>query len=74
MKEINLLGTIIDKECLEYGETCECLNQQSNVCVTCQARAIRKNGWLSELGLEGVKRQLEADNPRMSFGLGKMPL
>ena len=27
-----------------------------------QARAIRKNGWLSELELEAIKRQVEAES------------
>ena len=27
-----------------------------------QARAIRKNGWLSELELEGIKRQVEDES------------
>ena len=37
----------------------ECFNQQRNVCVCDQARAIRKNDWLSELELEAIKRQIE---------------
>ena len=27
-----------------------------------QARAIRKNGWLTELELEGIKRKIQVDN------------
>ena len=36
----------------ENGEIEDCLNQQSNVCD--QARAVRKNGWLSQLELEAI--------------------
>ena len=57
----------------------DCLNQQSNVYVArglfesteqrvCdQARAIRKNGWLSQLELETIKRQVE-DEFQGEFG------
>ena len=36
-----------------------------------QARAVRKNGWLSELELEAIKREVE-DNPRVNFVEYKM--
>ena len=38
MKRVNLLVDIA-KECLENGETGECLNQRSNVCVTKQGQS-----------------------------------
>ena len=69
MRKENLLGDT-ERECLENGEKGAVLNQQSSVCVcvcvcVCvfdQARAIRKNGWLLELELEAVKRQIENES------------
>lgn len=37
------------------------MNQRSSVHVCDQARAIRKNRWLSELKLEAKKRQVDAE-------------
>ena len=78
MKKGNL-SKDTNKECLKNGEIEDCLNQQSNVYVArglfesteqrvCdQARAIRKNGWLSQLELETIKRQVE-DEFQGEFG------
>ena len=78
MKKGNL-SKDTNQECLKNGEIEDCLNQQSNVYVArglfesteqrvCdQARAIRKNGWLSQLGLETIKRQVE-DEFQGEFG------
>ena len=35
--------------------------ESTEQCVCDQARAIRKNGWLSELELEAVRRQVEGE-------------
>ena len=59
MRKENPLG-YTERECLENGEKGECLNQLNNVCI--QARTTRKNGWLSELELEAIKRQIEAES------------
>ena len=78
MKKGNLSNDT-NQECLKNGEIEDCLNQQSNVYVArglfesteqrvCdQARAIRKNGWLSQLELETIKRQVE-DEFQGEFG------
>ena len=78
MKKGNL-SKDTNQECLKNGEIEDCLNQQSNVYVArglfesteqrvCdQARAIRKNGWLSQLELETIKRQVE-DEFQGEFG------
>ena len=57
IRKESLLGNT-EREYLENGEKGECLNQQSNVHVTRQGQ-IRKNGWLQELELEAIKRQVE---------------
>ena len=51
-----------DKLYLVNGEIEDSLNQQSNVYVT-KPRAIRKNGWLSQLELEKIQRQVEDEFP-----------
>ena len=43
------------------------LFESTEQCVCDQARAIRKNGWLSQLELEAIKRQVE-DELQGEFG------
>ena len=43
------------------------LFESTEQCVCDQARAIRKNGWLSQLELEAIKRQVE-DELKGEFG------
>ena len=53
----------------EWGERGMLESTEQRVCV--QARAIRKNGWLSRLESEAIKRQVK-DESRMNFVESKM--
>ena len=58
MKKRNL-SEDTDKECLENGVIFDRLFESTEQRVCDQARALRKNGWLSQLELETIKRQVE---------------
>ena len=65
MKKVNLSEDTDKKMLREWRDRRLFESTEQSICD--QARAIRKNGWLSQLELETVKRQVE-DNFQGEFG------
>ena len=65
MKKVNLSEDTDKKMLREWRDRGLFESTEQSICD--QARAIRKNGWLSQLELETVKRQVE-DNFQGEFG------